>query len=88
MSEPINADQSPTTKEKFDLGSHFLRRHRQIQSKIESLGYGDAFDFTRYQMPDRINGIRTVYIYVMPILILYIFILLLLFDIRFHLLKT
>jgi hypothetical protein len=64
--------------------SHFLKRFREIQSEVEDLEYVDPKYFTRYRMPERIHGIPILYIYMTPILILYIFILLLLFHIRFN----
>jgi hypothetical protein len=64
--------------------SHFLKRFREIQSAVEDLGYVDAKYFTRYRMPRSIRGIPVLYIYMMPALILYVFIVLLLFHIRFN----
>ena len=68
--------------------SHFLKRFKEIQSEVEALGYVDVKYFSRYRMPEKIHRIPVLYIYMTPILILYILILLMLFHIRFDFFKT
>ncbi len=68
--------------------AHFLKRFKEIQSEIEKLEYADPKYFTRYRMPERINGIAILYIYLMPVLVIYVLTLLLLFHIRFSLFKA
>lgn len=58
--------------------SHFLDRFREIQSTIEQLNYVDYKYFTRYRMPQNILPS-----YLAPVIILYVFIMLLLFHLRF-----
>lgn len=62
--------------------SHFLDRFREIQDTIEKLNYVDHKYFTRYRMPDNI-----LLSYLAPVLILYFFIVLLLIQIRYNLLR-
>ena len=62
--------------------SHFLDRFREIQGYAEQLNYVERKYFVRYQMPNRILPV-----YLMPVLILYSFILLLLFQIRYNFLS-
>lgn len=62
--------------------SHFLDRFREIQDTIENLNYVDNEYFTRYRMPDNILPS-----YLAPVLILYSFIMLLLVQIRYNMLR-
>jgi hypothetical protein len=68
--------------------SHFLRRFSEIQASVEDLNYADPKYFTRYRMPKKLYGIPIRYIYLMPLLGIYALILLLLFGIRFNLLRA
>ena len=63
--------------------SHFMKRFKEIQSNVEDLQYADHKDFTRYRMPRRLHGIPVFFLYMGPVLVLYILILLLLFYVRF-----
>jgi hypothetical protein len=64
--------------------SHFLSRFREIQKTVEDLKYVNPAYFTRYRMPTQIRKIPTLYIYFTPLLVLYILLLAMLLQIRFH----
>jgi hypothetical protein len=63
---------------------HFIERYREIQRAVETLGYTESPYFARYQLPDKIFSMPVHFSYIAPIFPFYIFILLILFQIKYQ----
>lgn len=62
---------------------NFVGHFRKIQTSVESLGYVEKAYLVRYQMPDKIFYTPAEFSYIVPVLAFYVFILLILLQIKY-----